>query len=115
MRVPVAAAIVIFGANLSAGCAVSNRRLPDGATASLRGVITEATPSYLDIRTKPGNVVRVRLDSATRFIARDHAVSRECAATGTRLEARSVLEGGSWKATDVTIFSGECARRQPTR
>lgn len=113
MKGPLAAAILTLGAHLSAGCAVFNRPLPDGASVSVRGVVTGVAPAYVELRTKQGYVVQIRVNSATRFVARNQAVPRECAVTGTRLEARALVEGGTWNATDVTIFSGECARRQP--
>ena len=113
MKRPLAAAILTLGAHLSAGCAVFNRPLPDGARVSVRGVVTDVAPAFVELRTKQGYVVQIRVDSATRFVARNQVVSRECAVTGTRLDARALVESGSWKATDVTIFSGACARRQP--
>lgn len=113
MKGRLTAAILILGAHATVGCALSNQPLPEGKKVSVRGVTTEVTSTYVDLRTKQGYVVRLRLDSATRFVARGHASTRECAVPGSRLEARAIVEGRSWKATDVTIFSGECARRQP--
>ena len=95
---------------LASGCAVLNRPVREGDTATVRGASAQLTPEYLDIRPKSGRIFRVRLDATTEFLVHGRPAARACVQSGTRLAASSGVDGGTWKATRVVIFSGKCLR-----
>lgn len=98
---------------LCAGCRVLNPSLDPGRAATIRGVVRDLAGDYLDIRSKSGLVVRIRVDRATRFIAGNRDVSPGCITRGTRLSAIVVAEARAWRATKVLIASGSCTRSEP--
>jgi hypothetical protein len=98
---------------LCAGCRVLDPSVEPGRTATIRGTVRDVAGDYLDIHSRSGLVVRVRVDKGTRFVARDRDVSPDCVTPGTRLAAIAVADARGWRATKVLLVSGSCTRSEP--
>ena len=103
-------AVAVLLAVLCAGCRVPDPSVGPGRTATIQGAAREMTGDYVDIHTRSGSVVRVRIDRSTRFVAGERDVAPDCVTPGTRLAAIAISDTRSWTATKVLIVNGRCTR-----